>query len=166
MSGRQPEAASDLAKLTPTVMWFAGASANFPCPCLPVLFCLGHPSINAAWHRLLRKMTFATEAVLTTLTRDGRADRQMNRRRRVRRNGRKREKNHLEKRNGERRKEGRRLLLCSQRILDQKVVHRSLAPSFPRSFPILPFSSLLLISSSPSLARSSPVLSLSLHSAP
>ena len=73
MSGRQPEAASDLAKLTPTVMWFAGASANFPCPCPYPL--LGHPSINAAWHRLLRKMTFATEAVLTTLTRDGRADR-------------------------------------------------------------------------------------------
>ena len=33
MSGRQPEAASDLAKLTPAVMWFAGASANFPSPC-------------------------------------------------------------------------------------------------------------------------------------
>ena len=71
MSGRQPEAASDLAKLTPT-----GRDVVCRCLCsLSLSLSLGHPSINAAWHRLLRKMTFATEAVLTTLTRDGRGDR-------------------------------------------------------------------------------------------
>ena len=38
MSGRQPEAASDLAKLAPTVMWFAGVSpllARVPIPVGP-----------------------------------------------------------------------------------------------------------------------------------
>ena len=160
MSGRQPEAASDLAKLIPAaaVMWFAGASANFPCPCPYPL--LGHPSINAAWHRLLRKMTFATEAVLTTLTRDGRVDRQMNRRSDaaafdgMEESERKITWRKEMGREREGRKEGRASPLsplCSQRILDQKVVHRSLVPS-----PFSPFP----------LYSSFPLPPLSLHSAP
>ena len=39
MSGRQPEAAPDLAKSTPSVMWFAGVS---PLP-VPVPFLVGPP---------------------------------------------------------------------------------------------------------------------------
>ena len=106
-------------------------------------------------YRLLRKMTFATEAVLTTLTRDGRADRQMNRRSDaaafdgMEESERKITWRKEMGREREGRKEGRASPLsplCSQRILDQKVVHRSLVPSpfspFPlySSFPLPPLS--------------------------
>ena len=138
-------------------MWFAGASASFPGPCPYPL--LGHPSINAAWHRLLRKMTFATEAVLTTLTRDGRADRQMNRRSDAAAFDGMEERERKITWRKEMGREGRAsplILLCSQRILDQKVVHRSLARSFVPSF--LPHSPLFLFT--PHFLSRSPSFSL------